>query len=121
MGLRLALDTHKNLLQNLEKSIRELLTIKGKTRELRVLEVYLPKVLEHDDTDEQKKAKVFGLSYDSDLHAKLELYDNTTKKSVKSKVLILKVPQVTRRGTYIVGGNEYTFPFQKRLIPGAPR
>lgn len=117
MSFQLTENTHQQLTQNVEKAIKDLLNRKEGNRELRVVSVHLPEDVMKDDTRAQKNAKIQGLSYTQAVYATLELKEDG-KTIDKKKVKILDLPQVTKRGTYIVGGNEYSFPLQKRLIPG---
>lgn len=117
MSFQLTENTHRQLTQNVEKAIKDLLNRKEGNRELRVVSVHLPEDVMKDDTRAQKNAKIQGLSYTQAVYATLELKEGG-KTIDKKKVKILDLPQVTKRGTYIVGGNEYSFPLQKRLIPG---
>jgi DNA-directed RNA polymerase subunit beta' len=117
MSFQLAFNAHDQLIKNLEEFLVDTLNFKSKTRELRLISVSMPETKQHDDLDSQKKAKLTGLSYSSPIKANLELYENG-KLLDRSNVKVMDLPQVTLRGTYIVGGNEYAFPMQKRLIPG---
>lgn len=117
MSLNLAFDTHQSLLAALDEKIRSALTVKGKTRSLNVIDVQMPSLQNEQDFKAQKNAKMEGISYFSPVYATLELMDGT-KSIERKKVKLFDLPQITRRGTYIVGGNEYHFPLQKRLIPG---
>lgn len=117
MSLNLAFDTHQSLINALDQKIRSALTIQGKSRSLRVVDVHMPSLQHEQDFKAQKVAKMEGISYFSPVFATLELLDGQ-KVIEKKKVKLFDLPQITRRGTYIVGGNEYHFPLQKRLIPG---
>jgi len=110
-------NTHKNLLENLEDYLRDTLNIKQGDRELVVKRIDMPSTESHDDLRSQKSAKIQGISYKKPVRATLELkVDNKTEDT--ATVTLLDLPQVTTRGTYIVEGNEYSFPLQKRLLPG---
>lgn len=117
MSFQIPQDTHDNLIENLERSLKEMLQVKHGKRELRVLNLDMPKNVRKDELKEQKKAKINGVSYTKPVKATLELREDG-KRLNKSTIKVLEIPQVTVRGTYIVGGNEYSFPLQKRLIPG---
>ncbi|NIR16550.1 MAG: hypothetical protein GWN86_22575, partial [Desulfobacterales bacterium] len=117
MSFQIAHDTHEKLVKNLEQSLREMLNVSSGNRELKVVKIHMPDLQRVDDLKEQKKAKINGTSYTVPIKATLELIEDG-KVINKSTIKIIDVPQVTMRGTYIVGGNEYSFPLQKRLIPG---
>jgi DNA-directed RNA polymerase subunit beta' len=112
-----SLDAHEQLLKNLDGYFRETLNIQEGNKELRVVDVELPVAERTDDFKAQKKAKLQGLSYARPVHVRLELRADGRVVD-RRKIKVLDVPQVTVRGTYVVGGNEYSFPLQKRLIPG---
>lgn len=48
----------------------------------------------------------------------IELYDNEGKLVDKRKGIITKVPYVTDRSTFILGGKEYVFGHNLRMLPG---
>lgn len=48
----------------------------------------------------------------------IELHDNEGKVLDKRKGLIVKVPYVTSRNTFVIGGNEYAFGHMLRMLPG---
>ena len=116
MRPNLAIDTHKNVVSNVEKFLKENLDIKVKNREMKVLSIQMPESFE-DSFKAQKNAKINGLSYADPIKATISLKENG-KEIDRATVKVLDLPRVTSRGTYIVGGNEYSFPMQKRLIPG---
>ena len=114
---QLAFNTHDELLKNLDSTIRDMLTVSDKDAEMRVIDVELPTNERNDDFEAQKNAKIQGISYTKPVYATIELVRGG-KVVDRKKLKVLDLPQVTARGTYIVGGNEYSFPMQKRLIPG---
>lgn len=114
---QLPFNTHDDLIRKLTDSIKELLNVQEGKRELRVKSISMPSNERVDDMESQKNAKIQGISYTKPVYAELELISEG-KVIDTNKVKILDLPQVTKRGTYIVGGNEYSVPLQKRLIPG---
>jgi DNA-directed RNA polymerase subunit beta' len=117
MSYKIAYNTHQSLLTNLSEKLQELLNAKTARRELRIVKVEMPEAKYSDDMDAQKNAKIQGISYVSPVKGHFELLEDG--KVVDRKVVkLFDLPNITRRGTYIVGGNEYHFPLQKRLIPG---
>lgn len=113
----LAYNTHRDLLENLKVAIKESLDTDDKDAQLRVVDVEVPDDERNDDFEAQKNAKIQGLSYTKPVYATIELVRGG-KVVDRSRLKVLDLPQVTARGTYVVGGNEYSFPMQKRLIPG---
>ncbi len=114
---QLPFNTHDDLIKKLRDSIKEMLNVKEGRRELRVKSIQMPENERVDDMEAQKNAKIQGISYTKPVYAELELLsDNEIIDS--RRVKLFDLPQVTKRGSYIVGGNEYSVPLQKRLIPG---
>jgi len=114
-----AVEDYSEMLKALEGYFRDILTIKSKDgrRELRVKFIKLPAIPRQDNFETQKRARSLGLTMSKPLTADLELVENG-KVLDRKEVILLSVPEVTQRGTYIVQGSEYIFPLQKRLIPG---
>lgn len=117
MSKKIAFNTHKALLDNLSTKLKELLNAKSGRRELRIIDVQMPGAEHIDDMEAQKNAKIQGVSYDSPVKGVFELLEDG-KVVDRRTIKLFDLPNITRRGTYIVGGNEYHFPMQKRLIPG---
>lgn len=70
--------------------------------------------------DDELKAKLSDRFLSRRLEGTLNLEDEATGKVLENKrVTLMRVPYLTRRGTYIHGGNEYTLKMQARLTPGA--
>lgn len=102
------------------QAIKQVFPISGSkhTLELEDIEV-VDSDLDSMDYHKQDKVKNQGSSYSSDLKATMVLKDKTTGKVIdKSKITIASIPVLTGRGTYIVGGTEYTLVNQYRLKPG---
>lgn len=115
--MSLPLDTHENLLDNLDEYFRDKLSIKEGDRELVVQNIDVPSFESSDNLEGQKRARIQGVSFTRPVKATLSLKENN-KTVDTATVKILDLPQVTKRGTYVVEGNEYSFPLQKRLLPG---
>lgn len=114
-----ALKSHAAMLDALERYFRDTLSIKDATtgRELRVTAVQKPAVPVNDDFETQKRARTLGLTLSKPMVVSLELLEKG-KVVDAGKLNLLSIPEPTMRGTYIVGGTEYSFPIQKRLLPG---
>lgn len=69
---------------------------------------------------EQKKAIMRGRTLGWNLTGRWRLVDNVTQKTVDETKpqLVVQVPYLTDRGTFIFNGNEYTLASQMRLRPG---
>ena len=66
-----------------------------------------------------KSALVKGSSIMSSISANLVLIDKQSGKRVDSKTRsIMRVPDFTSKGSFVVEGNSYTIPYQQRLRPG---
>lgn len=115
--MSLPFDTHSRLIDNLEQTLTEMLEVETDDRRLEVARLDLPEPDPDDDLEAQKGARVRGKSYTKPVKATLRLIEGRETID-EATVNILDLPQVTVRGTYVVGGNEYAFPLQKRLIPG---
>lgn len=68
---------------------------------------------------DQKEAILTGLSRGRRLRGTWELVDNTTGNIIdQKKSVLMTVPHMTERGTFINQGTEYTLKNQQRLLPG---
>jgi hypothetical protein len=68
---------------------------------------------------EQKKALLEDKYLSRRLRGKVKMYDDKTGQLLdENQVSLMRVPYLTRRGTFIHGGNEYTSIMQARLLPG---
>ena len=117
MTYRFAHSAHKNLLKNLKDKIKDAIEVEHKGRRLVVNEIHMPDFKESGDLEREKAAKVNGVDFSDPIKATISLKEGN-KTIDRSRVKLLDVPSVTKRGTYIVGGNEYSFPLQKRILPG---
>lgn len=70
--------------------------------------------------DEQKDAILKNKYLNNRLRGKLKLYDNNTNELLEEKedTTLLRVPNLTNRGTFIHNGNEYSIVNQSRLDSG---
>lgn len=75
--------------------------------------------LDSQDFTSQKKARLSGNTYGAPVYAALELKDPNGKIIDRmDKIRFATIPQLTTRGSYIVGGNEYQVNHQLRRKPG---
>ena len=114
--MSLPFQSHQNLLEKLEEFLRDVLDVSEGGRTLEVLDVELPDPSD-EDLKSEKASKVAGVSYSKPVRVRARLTEGDEVVD-ESTVKVLDLPQITRRGSYIVEGTEYTFPLQKRLIPG---
>ena len=75
---------------------------------------------EHVSLKDQKKALIGGRTISDKLVGNYELVDNASGKVVgkTNQKLLMNVPYLTDRGTYIRNGVEYSVAKQFRLVPG---
>lgn len=110
---------HAQLLNNLRDYFTRVLTVSSQKtgKSLVVRQVITPPVPTNDVFSAQQKARSLGLTYSKPIKVELELKKDG-KVIDRDTVTVMQVPEVTQRGTYIMRGNEYAFPYQKRLVPG---
>ena len=100
-------------------AIKETLPIETDKRRLEVLDVYADDSLEENSLGKQKTAKMTGRTWGIPIRAKLKLTDKTTGKVVtKGDIQLVKLPKLTPRFSYIVGGTEWTPKNLLRLKSG---
>lgn len=110
--------TRKNIYDNVLSAAREIEPISNERHTLRLTGV------DYQDPDtlsrrDQKLAILSGLSRGRRLKGTWELVDNATGNVVdKKNSVLMTVPQLTERGTFINNGTEYTLKNQQRLLPG---
>lgn len=110
--------TRTNIYQGVLNAAQQLQPISNDRHTLRVVDV------DYQDPDvfskaEQKQAILSGLSQGRRLRGTWELVDNATGNVVDSKrSVLMTVPHLTERGTFINKGTEYTLKNQQRLLPG---
>jgi len=102
------------------EGVEQQFPVKGKQRSLHLERVEVPEPPSPDDIKAQQQAKIDGKSWGVPVYAHLTLKDNATGKIVdKRKVRVAEVPMMTKRYSYIVGGQEYQVDSQWQLKPGA--
>ena len=91
----------------------------GKDHILEIEKVLIPDNLDPDDVEDQKKAKLRGVTWGVPVKASLVLKDKASGKVIDKQTLkVATLPKYTRRHSYIVGGSEYQVDNQWRLKPG---
>ena len=109
----------EDILKQLKVSATDLLTVETGHRKLIVRSVELGKTKATASSFTQQRAvNEAGGTLSVPLKATVELQDKNGKKIDSKKVVIAKVPLVTQRLTYILGGREYQVTSQFRRMPG---
>jgi DNA-directed RNA polymerase subunit beta' len=109
----------EDILRELNIACKELLTVETGHRKLIVRSVSLGKTnTTAMSFSQQRTIKESGGTFSVPLYAELELQDKNGKKINKAKVMVAKVPLVTQRLTYILGGREYQVTSQFRRMSG---
>lgn len=111
--------TYQAMKKNLVDHVRGLFPIPGQVHRLELKSLEVKDNLDENDLPGQKTARMAGRTWSVPMVAELELRDQGGKTIDRARMKIIDVPRLTNRGSYIVGGSEYMFPFQKRLKPGA--
>ena len=102
------------------ESVRQQFPVKGRLQTLHLENLDVRDVLHPDDIRSQKKAKTDGSSWAVPLYGTFVLKDNLSGKTVEKRtVRIADIPKMTKRYSYIVGGQEYQVDNQWQLKPGA--
>lgn len=113
-------DAFETLKDRTSKTISNYFPIEGKKNLLRAKKVWVDDNLAWGDLRTQKDARLKGRSWAVPVRAELELVDKTTGKVKDTQTVTLaKIPKITNRYSYIVGGNEYQVTNQFRLKAGA--
>lgn len=106
--------------RQLEVAVKELFTMETGHRKLKVHSVeFRGKGISAVAFKKQRQVKDKGGTYAITMYADLELQDSAGKKVSRAKVLVAKVPMITQRLTYILGGREYQVSSQFRRMSGA--
>jgi len=93
--------------------------LQGRTQSVHLKELEVKDDLHPDDIRAQHKAKIEGGNWTVPVYGHLELRDNETGKVLDShKMRLAEIPKMTRRYSYIMGGQEYQIDNQWQLKPG---
>lgn len=106
--------------RQLERACTELLTVETGHRKLLVrgVEFRRQDKVSAVGFKGQQQTKEAGGTYSIPMYADLELQSSDGKKISRKKVMVAKVPVITQRLTYILGGREYQVANQFRRMPG---
>lgn len=100
-------------------SVQKQFPVEGAKNTLVANKVWVDDNLDSDDIRGQKEAKQTGRTWAVPVRAELELRDKSTGKVKDRKVVtVAQLPKITRRYSYIVGGNEYQVNNLFRLKSG---
>jgi DNA-directed RNA polymerase subunit beta' len=107
------------LKDRLTETVQSHFPLEGKKHVLVAKKVWVDDNKDVDDIKSQKEAKLKERTWSVPVRAELELRDKATGKVVdRQAVNIAQLPKITRRYTYITGGNEYQVNNQFRLKSG---
>ena len=123
MGKLMAYLDHNEAYRDFEErtleGIRTHFPVRGRDRSLVLKDLTVDaSTADSDDIEKQHEAKVQGKSFSRPVFATVALQDHKTGKEVIDKVKVGELPVMTRRYSYIVGGQEYQVDNQWQLKPG---
>jgi DNA-directed RNA polymerase beta subunit len=112
-------NTDKRLLGKITEEVKKVFPIEGNIYTLEAKNI--TPVKKDVDITEVKDAIFKRKSITNEIRGDLTLIRNSDKKVIdrKSNVVIAKVPQFTKKDTFVVEGNSYVVPNQQRLKAGA--
>ena len=101
-------------------SIKQHFPVKGRLQTLHLDNLEVRDQLHPDDVRSQQKAKTEGSTWAAPIYGTFSLRDNETGKVIEKRtVRVADIPKMTKRYSYIVGGQEYQVDSQWQLKPGA--
>jgi DNA-directed RNA polymerase subunit beta' len=110
----------KSVVGAIETELPSLLNVEGKSRDLVLRRAYFDDAHPLDDLEGQRKALLEGTAWSIPVYGDLEVRDKDgTSISQSKKVPLFRVPQLTPRHGYILGGSEFQIANQLRLKSGA--
>ena len=102
------------------ESVKQYFPVKGREQTLHLEHVEVRDNLHPDDIRSQHKAKDMGATWSVPIYGTFVLKDNATDKTIaRQTVRMVDIPKMTKRYSYIVGGQEYQVDHQWQLKPGA--
>lgn len=110
--------TRSRIYDNVLQAARGIQPVSNDRHTLRLTEV------DYQDSDrvskrDQKAAILNGLTRGRRMRGTWELVDNQSQAVIdRKKAVLMTVPHLTERGTFINNGTEYTLKNQQRLLPG---
>jgi DNA-directed RNA polymerase subunit beta' len=110
--------TFDQMKANLLTHLRGLFPMEGKQNQLVLKGIEIQDKADAGDYGSQKSARMEGRTWSVPVVGIFELKTLSGKLLNRARVKIIDLPRLTNRGSYIVGGSEYSFPTQKRLRSG---
>lgn len=102
------------------ESLKSQFPLEGKAHTIHLDDIEVPEKLHPDSVRDQQKAKTDGKTWAEDVYGNVTLKDNVTGKVIERKRMrMAEIPRMTKRYSYIVGGQEYQVDNQWQLKPGA--
>lgn len=117
MSFNQAEAAQKNAVENLRKYFEEVLNVSQGKKQLKLISLQMPDPKLSEEFERYKKARSLGVTVADPVKATLSLLDDG-KEIDRGTVTLLSLPTCSRWGSYVVKGNEYAFPIQKRRLPG---
>lgn len=112
-------EAHAHLKERVIEGLKEHFPIVGRRNALHLEEVHIEDSLHPDDIRGQYEAKIQGKTWAVPVHATLALKDHKTGEVLdRKRVQVAEIPQITKRYSYIVNGQEYQPDSQWQLKPG---
>lgn len=109
----------QDMSEQVTRAVRELLTLESGHRSLTVENVeFNAKGKSAVSYKAQREVRESKGMYAADIHATLALMDRKGKLIARKKVIVGKLPLITQRLTYILGGREYQVSNQFRRMSG---
>lgn len=113
-------EAFQNFKERALEGIQSMFPLKGRTRTVRLTGFDVQDTLHPDDIRSQHKARVEESTWSVPVYGRLELLDNQTGKVLEKKqILLAELPKMTKRYSYIIGGQEFQIDSQWQLRPGA--
>jgi DNA-directed RNA polymerase beta subunit len=110
---------HEHFRDRVLDGLRQHFPLEGRHQSLHLDNLEVDDHLQPDDLRGQYKAKMSGDTWAAPVHATLTLKNNATGKVIDTRrVKVAEIPQITKRYSYIVGGQEYQMDNQWQLKPG---
>lgn len=105
--------------KSVEASIKAAFPIIGDKHTLKLTSITTNDNLPSDDYAKQKEVKTSNKTYAIPVNARLSLIDNATGETIDQTVIkVADLPKITDRQSFIIGGTEYSVPYQLRVRPG---
>jgi len=112
-------EAHEHFRDRVLEGVRNQFPMEGSKRTIELEGLSVDDSLNHEDLREQHKARIDGSTWAVPVKAKLVMKDKETGEVVDRKEMnVTEIPRITKRYSYIVGGQEYQMDNQWQLKPG---